>query len=426
MSVCRVCIQTDRDGDPVAVDVALPSGTSIGELLPAIVDIANGRAAPPTTARHWRLMRPSGLALQESLSLRDNDVRDGELLILSPGGGPSLGPVRREACQVAAAAQPRAFDVARGLPSAWCVTAAALASTALSWTAGTDLAATNLIIAVVGACAAAAVAMVTRYATAATVAVVALSSATGFLAVPSGPAAPNAFLAAMAASCASLVMQRLSGRVSPTLTAAASFSALTAAATVVPMPTATTGAALATASLGLLALAPRVSVSAAALGPEHWSGPLEDRAATGHVILTGLVVGCAMGAACGAALVAVVADDAPSTTPAGAVALTAVTAVALSLRARTYVDRARQIPLLAGALVSIAACLRVVFVACPQYVGWSCAVLLVSGLVAAREPRMGAVASRVVDRVEYAALAAVAPVACWVGGAYAVAGGWHW
>jgi type VII secretion integral membrane protein EccD len=421
-----VCIQLDHDDDPVAVDVALPSGTSIGELVPALVDLAHGRAAPPTTALHWHLTRPSGVALQETLSLRGNDVRDGELLILRPGGGPSLGPMPSAACQVAVAAQPEAFDVAGGFAAAWCVAAAVLASTVLGWTAGTGPAVPNLIIAVIGTCAAAAVAMVTQYATAATVAVVALSSATGFLVVPSAPAASNAFLAAMAASCASLVMQRLSGRVSPTLTASASFSALTAAATVLPMPAAATGAALATASLGLLALAPRVSVSAAALGPEHWSGPMEDRAARGHAVLTGLVVGGAIGAAGGAALVAVAAADATSTAPAGPVTLTAVTAVVLLLRARTYVDPARQIPLLAGGLVSIAACLLILFSACLQYVGWSCAVLLASGLVAAREPSIGAVASRLLDRVEYTALAAVPPVACWVGGVYAIVGGWRW
>ena len=35
VSVSKVCVQADRDGDPVAVDLVLPSGTQLAELLPS-------------------------------------------------------------------------------------------------------------------------------------------------------------------------------------------------------------------------------------------------------------------------------------------------------------------------------------------------------------------------------------------------------
>jgi type VII secretion integral membrane protein EccD len=423
MSVCRVSIQTDRDGDPVTVDLALPSSAPIGELLPAIVDMVDGRCTSLVTGCRWRLDRLSGDILDESSSLSTNGVHDGELLILNRGDGPPLGQVQVGACQVVAAADPPSDDVSRSLPRALSVTAVVGASAALASTAGSGQAATNLIIAVVGTCGAAAVVVVARHVTAATVAVVALASAAGFLAVPSAPAAPNVFLASAAGSSAALLTMRLSRRASVTLTAVAALSVLTAAATLVSMPSVMTGAALVAASLVLLGSAPRLAVWGTALGPAHWDQSVADRAASGHVMLTGLVVGAGAGAASGAAVVMAAASSAFSASMHGVIALTALTAAVLLLRARTYVDPVRRITLAAAGSASAAACLRVVFIGYPQYAGWCCAVLVIGGLVAAGAPRTGAALSRALDRMEYAALAAVVPVACWAGGVYASFGG---
>jgi ESX secretion system protein EccD len=48
--------------------------------------------------------------------------------------------------------------------------------------------------------------------------------------------------------------------------------------------------------------------------------------------------------------------------------------------------------------------------------------LVVVGLAAVHRPRPAPVVSRVLDRLEYCALVAVVPVACWVGGAYTALG----
>jgi type VII secretion integral membrane protein EccD len=414
VSVSRVCIHADRDGDPLAVDVALPSGAPVAELLPAIVELVDDRMTGGDAARRWRLERPSGGSLEESLSLDDNGVRDGELLILSPDRAPTLGPMRRAAWQEAMTARPSTFTVGESLPGAVCLLTAVLAAASFAWTAGSASATTNAIIAGVGAAAAMAVTVVTGYATASSIAVVSLASATGFLAVPSGPAAPNVFLAAVAAFTAALLMLRLAGRVSPALVATAALSLLAAVVTLVAMPVVLVGAALSTASLALLTLAPRLSVLTARLGSEHWQGDAAERAVTGHATLTGLVAGCAAGAATGAVVVAIACRADPPAT----VAFTAVIATALFLRARTYIDAIRQIALITGGLASAVAGLHVAFSAYQGAVGPVACVLVVIGLIAVRRPRCGAAVARLVDLLDYAALAAVVPVACWVGGGF--------
>ncbi|TPG34396.1 type VII secretion integral membrane protein EccD [Mycolicibacterium hodleri] len=422
MSVSRVCIQADRDGDPVAVDVALPSGAPVGALLPALVELVDDRVFPGGEVRRWRLNRLPGGILEESLSLTDNGVRDGELLILTPDDAPALGPLRRSAYHEASASDDSGCYVDRFLPGTICVLAAALAAVALSWTAGSETATVNAIIAAVGAACAAGMTIATGYPTAPSLAVVCLSCATGFLAVPAGPATPNVFLAATAAASASLLMMRLSGRASPALTATAASSVLVAIMTLVPIPVAAIGAALSTAALALLALAPRLSVVAAGLGPDRWHGDLTKRAHTGHAILSGLLAGGTASAVAGVLVVAG-AENAGVPATARIVTFTALIGGVLLLRARIHVDAARRIALLAGGLASIAACLHVAVDSHHDSAGPVACALVVVGLCAVRRPSCGPALSRTIDRLEYVALAAVIPAACWVAGVYAVVGG---
>jgi type VII secretion integral membrane protein EccD len=426
MSVRRVCIHTDRDGDPVTVDVGLPSGAPVGELLPAIVDMVDGRSAPDTAALHWRLDRMSGGILDEALSLTDNDIHDGELLTLSRGHGPALGPLAMEPGHVAVVAPMSGGNLAQSLPGAFCVSATALTSVALAASAGSAYAVTNVVVAGAGACAAAAMTVATGYGTASSMAFVSLASATGFLAVPSGPAAPNVLLAAAAAVSASLLMLRLSGKASAALSATAVFSLLSALVTLVAMPVAAVGAVLSSASLVLLALAPRFSVLAAGLGsdqwhvPDHGNGDVADRTGAAHATLSGLVVGGAAGSASGAVIVAVggAGDHA-------VLAFTGVLTLVLLLRARSYVDPVRRIALGAAGFISGVTCLGVALNTHREYVGVTGGVLIAIALVVVRRPRTGAFWSRLVDQFEYAALAAVVPAAGWVSGVYDLVGGFH-
>jgi type VII secretion integral membrane protein EccD len=421
MSVHRVCIHTDRDGNPVTADVGLPSGAPVGELLPAIVDMVHGRSAPDTAALHWRLDRPAGGILDEALSLTDNDIHDGDLLTLSLGHAPPLGPLAMEPGHVAVAAPLSGGNLAKSLPGTFCVSTTAVASVALAASAGSAYAVPNVIVAAAGTCAAAAMTVATGYGTASSMAVVSLASATGFLAVPSGPAAPNVFLAAAAALSASLLMLRLSGHASAALTAAAAFSLLSALVTLVAVPVVTVGAMLSSASLVLLALAPRFSVLAAGLGSDHGGGDVTERAAAAHATLSGLVVGGAAGCTSGAVIVA--AGGAPSDH--AVLAFTGVLTLALLLQARSYVDPVRRIALGAAGFTSGVTCLGVALSAHREYVGVAGGVLVAIALVVVRRPRAGAFWSRLVDKFQYAALAAVVPAAAWVGGVYHLVGGLH-
>jgi hypothetical protein len=132
--------------------------------------------------------------------------------------------------------------------------------------------------------------------------------------------------------------------------------------------------------------------------------------------LSGLVAGCAVGATSGAVVVAV-ADQA------GSAPFTCLVGSILLLRSRTYVDGDRRIAIVAGGLATLTACLYIVVNTHREGVGPIACALVVIGLIAVRRPNSGATVSRMLDRLEYAASAAVIPVACWVGGAYTAVGG---
>ncbi|MDP9167986.1 MAG: EsaB/YukD family protein, partial [Actinomycetota bacterium] len=244
MSASRVCIQADRHGDPVMVDVLLPSNATLGELLPTIVGFVDGGALPGDTAVRWRLEHPSTGPLDPSLSLLDNGIRDGDLLILDIDGAPSLGPLRRSAPRVVTLVRPSRRMPAPVIANSLCLLATALAAVVLASAVGSVTATTSAVLAAAGMVAAAVVAVATGHPTASSVAVVILAGVTGFLAVPSGPAAPNVFLGATAALCAALLAMRLSGRASVTLVALTALSLPVAVVTLVALPATAVGAAL--------------------------------------------------------------------------------------------------------------------------------------------------------------------------------------
>ncbi|WP_396914008.1 EsaB/YukD family protein, partial [Mycolicibacterium sp.] len=73
------------DDDPITVDLALPTAITVGELIPAIIDACGADDATPT---YWRLCTIGGPALNESKTLAQNDVHDGDLLLLAPEPSP--------------------------------------------------------------------------------------------------------------------------------------------------------------------------------------------------------------------------------------------------------------------------------------------------------------------------------------------------
>jgi hypothetical protein len=397
VAVSRVCIHADRDGRAVAVDVVLPARAPVAELLPMIVDLIGGPTTPSTTPRRWRLDRLADPPLEDWLSLADNGIRDGDLLLLHSDQEPPLGVTRIEPWHQAVATP---SPVGRLRPDGLGGLATVMASMALASTAGSEHAMVSLVVAAVGVTLAVLTAVTTGYPEVHCLAVVCVVGATGFIVVPSTAATPNVFLAATGALAAALVMLRLSGRVCIATVAAAVVCVPTAAATLVTMPALDTGLALTTGSLALLALAPRLALTA-----------MKD-AESAHATLTGLVAGSAAGATAGAVTVAITAN---AGTPAHIVFEALIGAVLL-LRARTYVDPLRQLALVAAGLASVAVCVVALCIAHRELVGPIAGVLIVVGLAASRAPALGDTTARLLDRLEYAALAAVVPVALWTGG----------
>ena len=428
MSMCRISIQTDLDGGRT-IDLAVSAHTPVAALLPAVIDVLGPRSTP-NAVHGWRLERAVGAPLDESLSLTDNDVRDGDLLVLTTTRAAALPPVHMGAAHAVASAGSPAAPSPEPLAE-WATTWAVLvAAVALAWAGAAAGGVAHLIVAACGTGAVCWTALV-RHSAALAVAGCALAGATGFLAVPGGPGAANVFLSATAVFAVALVMLRLSGRSSEALVATASSAALMGAATgcamFIALPIGSVGAILATSALGLLSLAPWLSSLVTGLGPRCESeapDAVAARARSGHATLTGVVIGCAIAAAAGAILVALGCIRAETAPLAGGV-FGLVVGLVLVLRARTHVDRARRAALVAGGLLCATSAFAVLSAHSPERVTWATLVVVAVGLGTLRRSGATPFTSRAADLLDYVALAAVVPLACWVIGVYGLARDWQ-
>ncbi|MGZ5378510.1 MAG: EsaB/YukD family protein [Mycobacterium sp.] len=103
-----------------AIDLTLPANMHIGQLLPQIVDIVHPDAEPDT-ARDWRLSRLGDPPMDESMTLNDNDVRAGDVLVLTTVEPPAAEWVDYDPCHTIAAAGTAVAPVVRILPAICCV-----------------------------------------------------------------------------------------------------------------------------------------------------------------------------------------------------------------------------------------------------------------------------------------------------------------
>src|SRR4051812_47124138 len=87
-SMCRLAVQHG----PHTVELALPSDAPVGLLLPSVVDLVGSDGVTAEQGLQWHLSRIGQGWLDETISLRDNAVRDGELLLLTTAAMPT--PVR--------------------------------------------------------------------------------------------------------------------------------------------------------------------------------------------------------------------------------------------------------------------------------------------------------------------------------------------
>jgi type VII secretion integral membrane protein EccD len=264
------------------------------------------------------------------------------------------------------------------------------------------------------------------------------AGAVGFMAVPPGPPASGLLMAFAASFSASILLLRVTGSGRTFLAAAATLSVLIAAVAAAGVawgwPLHTGGAALASVSLAGLGCAPRIAMILSGADPTtpkidysltESTATVTPDAGLCHGTLTGLVVGSSIAAAFGAASVAAgeIRDAGPTLRN---IAFTAVVALVLLLRARTYVDPSRRIGLAAAAVFTATVGFAAAAASFPTHAYVISALAAIAGAAALgslARPTVSPVVTRIVEAVEYLAIAAVVPVAGWVGGIYGLARG---
>src|SRR6185437_11197407 len=127
--LCRLLIQHGPD----SVDLALPSDTLIGALLPSIVDLVHRGPVAAVEGRQWYLSRVGQEQLDEATSLYDNAIRDGELLLLMTAAAPAPQWTRSDAWHTVIEAADADGVPARFTAMAACLCTAVLGAAALLW-----------------------------------------------------------------------------------------------------------------------------------------------------------------------------------------------------------------------------------------------------------------------------------------------------
>jgi type VII secretion integral membrane protein EccD len=431
-SLCRVtvgCADSDR-----AVDLALPSRTYVGELLPPIVDIVYGEAAGPPTGSLWHLALIGRAPLDVGMTLEQQDVRDGDHLMLVDCITPTPRWVVIDPADAIAQTCGSGCD-GTAVAVAGFVGFAVVSAAVLLWSGARAGAVTAVSLAVVFAVMAAAAQRIRPRSSASVTAcagAVLHAAVAGFLAVPAGEPFAHVLLAASAASSSAALFRWLLRCGTVCLTAViigcAMCAGVAAIGTVWRLPTNLLGACLAVLSLGALAVAPKLAMVVTRIGPSPEADegdPLnmvavQRDAPVAHQTLTGIVLGSA---ACAVFAMLLISFEAVHSagSPVGAVVFTAVIGLALLLRVRTHVEPARRIILATAGLFLAAMCFVVSAVSAPAYSDWVsivAAAAAASVLCSSWDLSVHPFARRAVDIAEYLVLAAVVPAAFWVGGIY--------
>ena len=428
--LCRISIQNAVR--PEVVDVALPRHAEVGLLLPDIVDLVIGNGAPapaPAPApAGWRLDRLLGGPCDESMTLHESGISDGDVMVLSPVGTPAPGPLHGDPFRTVRDAEgpdPAGDTSAARWACTGLIAVAALgysgAHGGLPWlAAGTAVLSAAICILVAwrrpevgvtvhGLC-------------------VGFVSVAGFLAVPGDAWAPGVALGAAAGCAASVWLLRAAGGdvwlLTATATAAALVTAATAVALVLPVDLAAAGALLGVLALAVLGAAGRLAVALTGLRPPlpgegsaEGAAPISAAAAVdGRTLCTGLVTGA--GAAVTVGVAALVFDGADGPSWPRRLMLAAVLAALLLLRIRFYADPRCRTALGWCGLVAASAALALATVSAPRYAGP--VVVLTVALAAWSGARRGerVLWVRGADTAECVLLAAVVPLAGWVCGLY--------
>lgn len=425
-SRCRVSVHVDDVG-ATSADLTLPGRVCVGDMLPSIIDLT--RAGPRDPALRWRLHRVDGSSLDESLTLMDNNIRDGELLWLSAETIPAPVFVDRDAGGAVARLRPTHDGVPGTLCVGGSVVAAGIGGIAIltSGSGGAVVAGAALTGAMMTAALVARRTAPEPLVCSAFSVLTAISAAvTGAVVVPDGALAAHLLLASATALTAAVVCLRITGRGHIPLTAIATASllcsAVSAASVSWRLDGLSSGALLATIALVTVSSSPRLAIKLTRVG----SDPPEERdAARAHDLLTGILTGASTAAAIatvflGHGALATRQFSIP------AAAFDGVVGAAMLLRTRTHIGSARRTALGVCGFGSLAAGFVILVAAMPGHAHWLGAMAAVAGtgfLIPVLQITPGLVTRRAVELTEYAALAAVIPLSCWIAGVFGLVRG---
>lgn len=453
--LCRVSIHRG----PAVGDLALPADIPVAMLIPSIIDILKvGDADGDLEARRYQLSPPGGPALDPSMTLWQNGIGDGAVLMLAQAPAP-LPAIHYDdvaeavSAALGAASQPRSDPGQRqvnrltGTVAAGCLTgigALALIRNAFNANpvggigATASVAAFAGIIALMSAVTAGRAYRDTMAGLTLSVIATAFAAVAGLLAVPGIPGVCHVLLAATAAAATSVLAVRASGCGVVTLTAVSCVATVVALATLVGVFTGSSVSTLASVSalisLGLLGMAPRVSIVLAGLSPRLPRAPeAGDLEASGASVTANAIradnwwAGLLAGLSCSAAIGAVATVLAGSSRP-SCVAFGALTAAQLLLRSPCSDSRRTLVVLITGITV-LGTTFGVTAVHAPRLGAWVAAVTAILaaaamyfGFVApARSP--SPVVRRSVELLECLGLVALVPLTCWICGVYGAARG---
>jgi type VII secretion integral membrane protein EccD len=437
----RVSILDVVDGfDSVPVDLALPAALQIDVLLPAIVDLVGGSSGE--AAYRYGLSSLGGEALNSSLSLNHNNVRDGDILLLSTAHLRPHRPRGDDPGRLLAAAITDSGGLGRGLRVAACLWACLVCVVALGWAGMTVGHTLPMAVACVLAVAVSAVATTvhrtehTRVCTSLHLVGTTMAGLVGFLAVPGPATSAGLFLASVAVVTVSVVQLRFTDCGTTSLTASTVGASVLAVglglAAWWTLSPAVIGVVITVLAFALLGLTPRMALASAGLSPRlHNADDIDGsndpdgsndgdhhRVIRSHQVLTGAVIGLAASAALGTVLVAAGCLQGDSGWPAAG--FTAATGSALALRARSHAHPLRRCALILSGIICLTASFVIIVDAAPWSTPWVCVVGL-GAATAALFPlgeTLTPVLRRAVDVAEYVSLAVLAPLACWVADVY--------
>jgi type VII secretion integral membrane protein EccD len=431
--VCRVAVQgLDR-----RLDLALPANVVVAEVIPLVVEAVQGSTAWQRVPTDWELSRLDGSRLSTEHSIQDNGVRDGELLLLNRVRTTAATPSTDDliaAIPPSLATPPWTPTAARAVASLVSLCCSGLAAYALI----RSDAPTSAIIAwvlsgltFVGLVVHSRIYDESLVILALAVAAIVCAAVGGYHTVRGDAAAPKLLLAAASATTASVLAARCTASGTSVFTGISSIGFISAigASTALFVPTriSATGAVIAATAAGTLIMAARLAIWISGLEvPQLPGSPARRNAdtairdfATGarraHAITTGLICGASATAVLGAT-VSTFGDQFRGGL------LAAVMGLVLLTRASIHADLVQAWALIAGGV----ACFGMLFVYSvhlhrqdAHWISLGAAGVGAAVIALARPQRWPSpLVRRGMELIEYAALAAVAPLACWTLGVF--------